>query len=202
MKEEHIYDYIDVVERVLAFAHVRQIYFKHVEHQISYSSFFQGLEKDNSVNNRYLLGEELTFEIFPEVIHDFSDVPSFNQTTWVSQVLLQLQAYSKLTFEAIFIYLSLETIYQCFHVYHEMDFSQMNKRFDEERKKASILGRLLKQRKIKMTELSKKLDIPYDTLLGLKLGRLDIKKTSFNNVYKLASYFHVRPETIAEIEVA
>ena len=202
MKEEHIYNYIDVVERVLAFAYVRQIYLKHVEHQISYSSFFQGLEKDNYVNNRYLIGEELTFELFPEVIHDFSDVPSFIQSTWVSQVLLQLQAYSKLTFEAIFIYMSLETIYDCFHLYHEMDFSQMNKRFDEERKKSSILGRLLKQRKVRMTKLSKIIGISYITLTSLKSGKLDIKKASFETVYKLASYFHVRPETIAEMEVA
>ena len=202
MKEEHIYDYIDVVERVLAFAYVRKIYLKHVEHQISYSSFFQGLEKDNYVNNRYILGEELTFEIFPEVIHDFSDVPSFVQTTWVSQVLLQLQVHSKLTFEAIFTYMSLETIYKCFYLYHEMDFSQMNKRFDEERNKCSVLARLLKQRKLKMTVLSKATGIPYITLVGLKSGKQNIKKTSFETVYKLASYFHVRPETIAEIEVA
>jgi len=201
MKEEHLYDYIDIVERVLAYIYVQKIYLKYAEHQISYSPFFQGLEKDDRVNNLYQIGEEIVADMFPKISHDFSNVGSYVQSLWAAEVLLRLQIYSHLTFEAIFIYMPLDLIYQCFFVYHEMDFAHMEQRFDEERAKTSVLGFLLKRRKIKMSDLSKKLSIPYQTLLSLKNRRLDIKKTSFDTVYKLATYFNVRPETIVEIEV-
>ena len=201
MKEEHLYNYIDIVERVLAYIYVRKIFLRYAEHQISYSPFFQGLEKDDGVNNIYQIGEEIVIDMFPKMSHDFSDIGTYVQSLWAAEVLLRLQIYSHLTFEAIFIYMPLDLIYQCFFVYHEMDFTHMEKRFDEERAKTSVLGFLLKRRKIKMSELSKKLSISYQTLVSLKNRRLDIKKTSFDTIYKLATYFNVRPETIAEIEV-
>ena len=201
MKEDHLYEYSDIVERILAFGYERKVYLKYLEHQISYAPFFLGLEKDDGVNNRYLIGEEVIADMFPEMSHDFSNIGFYVQTLWASEVLLRLQVHSHLTFEAIFIYLPLEVIYQCFFIYHEMDFSQMNIRFDEEREKSNVFALLLKRRKVKMTTLSEKTRIPYRTLVGFKSGQSKIKNASFDTVYKLATYFNVRPETIAEIEI-
>ena len=198
MNSNYLYDYTNLLERVLSFGYKEQYSTSLIERSISYSSFFQKIEKDQTGFAPIISDEKLVKEIYSTQDVDLSSLPIYNQCLWASESYLRIQEKTHLTFECIFIYLPLNKMYECFDLYHEMDFSQIVLEFQKLYKKESIISILLNRFNYSLASLSEKTGVSYETLYSLKSRRRDIAKASFEVVEKLAKAFNVRLETISE----
>lgn len=200
MNELYLYEYINTLERVLSTGYKYQYSNLALEKAISYSSFFQKLEKDNGAP---MISEQAILkEIFPELDVDPNEVPTYNQCLWAAEAFLRIQKETGFTFECIFMYISITKMYEYFPIYHEMDFSKIIDVFKVEYASESILSKILKKKDLSLKELSTNLDVSYDTLFSLKQRRRDIKKMNVAFVSSLANRLNVRIETLTELIVA
>lgn len=199
MNSDHLYEYVDLLERVLSYGYNFNYSTKAIERLISYSSFFQSLE-NNYKKDPIISEKNLLTSIYPE-LEDvyFFRVDVFNQTLWASESYLRILNETKLTFECIFLYLPINMMYKYFDIYHEMDFSQIIKEFYRLYDSRSVIDILCENYGYSLKDVSNKTGIPYNSLLSLKLRKRDIKNTNVSDVYLLSRLFNVRIETIAEI---
>lgn len=201
MNDYYLYDYSNLLERVFSYAYKYRYSMDDLERSISYSSFFQEIEKDGGKQPPPISDIKLVSSIYPEASSGIDDLPIFNQCLWASESYLWIQEATKLTFEAIFLYLPISKMFFYFPVYHEMDFSQIVNEFKRLFGEKTILSILLDKYGYSLKQLSEMTNIPYETLKSYKNRKRDIKKADVSLLYKLASFFHVRIETIAEIEL-
>lgn len=198
MNSDYLYDYTNLLERVLSFGYKTNYSSNAIERAISYSSFFQKIENNESpiVNDSLLLKS-----LFQEYSAAPNDIPIYKECLWASEGYLRIQNACKLTFEAIFLYIPINKMYDLFSLYHEMDFSHLVDEFYSLYEKKSVFSLLLDKYHYSMSTISEETGISYETLYSLKQRRRDVKKISVEMAKKLASYFHVRLETLAEIRL-
>ena len=199
MNSIFINEYINNFERILSAAYKYHYSLDTVERQISYSLYFQKIEKDGEDFSPLITSNLLLETIFSEIDIELEDLPVYNQCLWAAEVYLKIQGITNLTFEAIFIVLPIKKMYEYFDLYHEMDFSQIIDVFLDRYKKESILSRLIKEYGYSLKYISEETGISYDGICSLKSRRRDIKKLNVEKAVKLAYVFRVRVETIAEI---
>ena len=187
------------LERVLSTAKKYKYSFKVIERRISYNTYFQEIERSDNRIPRCVVDGSIMKEIFYDLNEDYENTPMYLDTTWAAEAYLRIQNETRLTFEAIFIYLPIKEMLKLFNVYHEMDFNQIvdlfKKRFEEE----SVLDKLLEKFKMSLKSLSEMSGVSYDLLYGLKSRRRDIKKVNIKDIYEIKKVFDVRSETIAEL---
>lgn len=192
-------EYANNLERVLSTAHVIRYSLGALERQISYSPYFQKVEDDSDFPP-IITENKIIKEIFPEININLDDIPVYNQCLWVADSYLRIQEKTGLIFEAIFLYIPIEKMYQYFPIYHEMDYSQIVSEFIRLFKSKSVLSILSKKYCLSMKDVEKATNIPYETLLSFKQRKRDISKANYETVYKLSKIFHIRSESIAEIK--
>ena len=199
MNSEHLYEYVDLLERVLSYGYDYQYSTKAIERLISYSSFFQSLET-NIKQDQIISEKNLLTSLYPELgeIYFFK-IDVHNETLWAAESYLRILKETGLTFECIFLYIPLNKMYKYFDIYHEMDFSQIVNEFKRLYSSKSVLEILSDSYQISLKDINAKTGISYSTLLSLKARKRDIRKTNVSDVYKLSQVFNVRIETIAEI---
>ena len=201
MNSHYFYEYVELLERVLSLAYQNKYSTKMVEHVISYSSFFQKIEKEKNEYASIIDDISLIKSLFNEDNIDLSSIPTFNQCLWAAESYLYIQKETRLSFEAIFLYIPIEMMYQYFPLYHEMDFSQIVEEFKRLYKKRSVLDILLSNYNYSVKYIAEKINISYDTLYSYKQRRRDIKKMSADSAYLLANIFKTRIETILELRL-
>ena len=202
MNEYYLYEYSNLLERILSYGIYTKVTEDHLEKMIARSSFFQSIEKSNEGSSPITNDISLIKGLFPNSKINMVDVPTYTMSLWASESYIRIQNHTKLSFEAIFLYMPLEDMYRYFHIYHEMDFSQIIDLFLEKQKEKSILEILCERFGYKTKDVARITQIPYDTVQSLKLRRRNFLKTNVEIAYKLASLFKVRIETIAEIQIA
>lgn len=200
MNSNHLYEYITLLARVLSVGYYLHYGSPVLEKEISYSSFFQKLEKDND-GSLYISEVNLIKEIYPDEKIDLMDVPTYNQCLWAAESYLRIQNECKLSFEAIFLYIPLKDMYGYFVYYHEMDFSQIINVFNELYDKHSTLELEIKKQKTSLKEMSEKTNIPYSTLFSLKKRKRNIKEVNGKTIYAISSFLKIRMETLLEIAI-
>ena len=193
-------EYANNLERVLSVAHVTRYSLGALERQISYCTYFQKIEDDGGDFAPIITENKLMKEIFPEISVDLDNTPVHNQCLWAAESYMRIQEKTGLTFEAIFLYIPIEKMYQYFPIYHEMDYSQIVSEFIRLFKSKSVLSILSKKYCLSMKDVAKATNIPYETLLSFKQRKRDISKANYETVYKLSKIFHIRSESIAEIK--
>ena len=198
MNSQYLYEYSNVLERVLSFGYEYNYSTPSLERLISYSSYFQSIEKDSSGFAPIINSDELIKELLPDVKADLLNVRSYNQCLWAAETYLRIQGTTGLTFECIFLYIPINKMYEYFPLYHEMDFSHIIKEFKRLFNEKSVLGLLIEKYHYSLTDIAKQIDVSYNVLTSLKQRKRDIKKTSVETVIKLSQVFNVRIETIAE----
>ena len=199
MNSIYLYDYANWFERVLAVAYVRQYSLNGLERLISYSPFFQKIERD-SLMAPVIDDYTLIRTFFPYMKINLDEIPVYNQCLWAAESYLRIQKETGLTFEAIFLYCPIKKMYEYFELFHEMDFSQIVNEFKGLYLKQSILDILLKRFKYTIAYVTEKTSISSETLYSVKSRRRDIKKLNVESVTKIANVFNVRIETIAELK--
>lgn len=200
MDSTYLYDYVNVLERVFSFAHEKHYSLDAVARIISYSPFFQKIEKSSRELAPFITDTSLVKSLFFEQKVDLDNIPVFNQCLWASESYLRIQQSTGLTFEAIFLYYPINKMYDCFDVYHEMDFSHIIDAFIEQYKKQSVLALLIKKYNYSLIYLSEQTNVPYGTLYSLKTRRRDIKNVNVQSLAMIANLLNVRIETLAEIK--
>lgn len=201
MKSIYLDEYVSMLEVVLSCGYKHRYSTDAIQHAISYSSYFQTIEKDAYDFAPITTDTSLIKTIYPELNINVGEIPIYVPCSWASESYLRIQEATKLTFEAIFLYLPINRMYDYFPIYHEMDFSQIVNEFKRLFSEKSILSILLDRYGYSVKKASGLTTIPYSTLVSLKKRRRDFKKTDIQMVYKLANTFRVRLETIAEIEL-
>lgn len=186
------------MERILSVGYQYNCSTSAIERAISYSSFFQNVEKDKNAIN---VDSILIKEIYKELDVDLMKTPIYNQCLWAAEAYIRIQQACRYTFELIFLYLPIKKMYDYFPLYHEMDFSQIIEEFKRLHKKESVLSLLVNKYKYSLVDISNSVGIPYDSLYSLKQRRRDIKKCNIMQSAKLANILNIRIETIAEIKL-
>lgn len=201
MNSEYLYDYANLFERVLSTGYKLNYSTSAIERAISYSSFFQEIEKDKNGFAPIITDIDLIQSLFPEYDVSLDKVPIYNQCLWSAEAYLRIQGFTQLTFEAIFLYIPINKMYHFFTIYHEMDFSQIIQEFTTLYEQKSALSLLIDKYKYSITDISKITNIPTVTLYSLKQRRRNIKKVSVEAIKSIADIFNVRIETLAEIKI-
>ncbi len=198
MNSKYIDEYIALLERVIAVAYERSYSLISVERAISRSPFFQTIEKDHIGFAPITTDVELVKQIYANHDIDLSDIPYYKQCLWVSEAYLRILEKTKLTFEAIFLYIPIKRMFAYYHLYHEMDFTQIVDEFLRLYNDHSILDLLIKSRDYSLKEISNMINVSYDTLFSYKQRRRDIKKMEVQIALELANILRVRIETLIE----
>jgi len=199
MDDRYFYQYSKILERIFSAGFKYDYSFNAIEKCIADSGFFRLVE--TSHHGVAPLGNEqnLIDAFFPERKINANDVPIYNHCLWAADAYIWIQFKTRLSFEAIFLILPLEVMYDRFPIYHEMDFSHIVNYFLERQKEHTIFAILLERYGYKLNDVAEKTGISKDTLYSFKQGKRDIRKANVDIVQKLASYFHVRIETFASI---
>ena len=119
----------------------------------------------------------------------------YNDYYWVGKCYFYIQSETHKSFSYIFMKMPFSYLLSKFNPYHEMDMSQMLDLFYEQENKTTILKELCLRRKISISFLSKKTNIPESTLTKYRKNDDALYKASFTNIYMLSQFFDV-PETL------
>ena len=198
MNNQYLYEYTNILEHILSVGYEYNYSTSSLERLISYSSYFQNIEKDNRGFAPIINDVTIINDFFPNLKIDLLKTKHYNQCLWAAESFLRIQGEAGLTFECIFLYISINKMYEYFPLYHEMDFSHIIKEFKRLFEEKSALGLLIEKYHYSLTDIAKQTGISYDLLSSLKQRRRDIKKTSVEVVARLSRIFNVRIETIAE----
>ena len=190
-----------LLERLLSIAYHQKYSLSAVEHEISYSPYFQKIEKDHDGYSPIIDETSLIKEIFKDDNIKSMDIPSYNQCMWAAEAYLRIQGETRLTFEAIFLYMPIADIYNYFPLFHEMDFSHIINEFKRLYSERSILDLLLDKYHYSVKEISERINVPYETLYSYKQRRRDIRKINADVAYVLSSVLKVRIETLLELSI-
>lgn len=198
MNSLYLNEYVSNLEIIFSIGYGRKYSTSYIERSISYSSYFQNIEKDNKGFAPITNDVTLIKDLFPNLKVDLLNMPHYNQCLWAAESYLRIQGETGLTFECIFLYIPINKMYEYFPLYHEMDFSHIIDEFKRLYAEKSALQLLVERYHYSLSNLSKEIDVSYDMLYSLKLRRRDIKKTSVEIAARLSQVFNVRIETIAE----
>ncbi len=110
---------------------------------------------------------------------------------WLAEAYLRLYFRYHKAMSFIFLYLPLEKMIPLFDIYHEMDWHQLYRYFEDEISKTSLLSLLLKERNMNLKELSVLTDIKYQTLKNYTRNNNLIYNASFSNIYMISSILKV-----------
>ncbi len=198
MNNQYLYEYTNILEHILSVGYEYNYSTSSLERLISYSSYFQNIEKDNRGFAPIINDVTIINDFFPNLKIDLLKTKHYNQCLWAAESFLRIQGETGLTFECIFLYISINKMYEYFPLYHEMDCSHIIKEFKRLFEEKSALGLLIEKYHYSLTDIAKQTGISYDLLSSLKQRRRDIKKTSVEVVARLSRIFNVRIETIAE----
>ena len=198
MNTNYLNEYASLFERLLSISHFLDYSTNAVERSISNCKFFRDIEKDGVGFPPIVVDVKLVHEVFLDQSINLRAVPTYKQSMWAAESYLRIQNETGLTFEAIFLYLPIDKMYEYFPLYHEMDFSQIINEFKKLYETQSILKIVTEKYGYSLSDISDKTGISYETLFSFKKRRRDIKKANADIVVKLASVLRIRIETLIE----
>ena len=198
MNTNYLNEYTSLFERLLSISQFLIYSTNAVERSIAYSKFFQDIEKDGMGFPPIVVDAKLIREVFLDQSINLKAIPTYKQCAWAAESYLRIQNETGLTFEAIFLYLPIDKMYEYFPLYHEMDFSQIVNEFKKFYESKSILELVINNYKYSLSEISNKTNIPYYTLYSFAKRRRNIKKANVESITKLASILRIRIETLIE----
>lgn len=198
MNDTYFDEFVLLLERIFSYAYNKQYSLDVVEKEISNSYLFQIGEKQRGVIVPYIDEVAMINKIFGESPDDLSSIPTYKECAWAAESYCYIQKETKLTFEAIFLYIPIEKMYEYFPIYHEMDFFHIMNEFSRLFFKASVLSILIEKRSIPIRYISRETNMSYASIFSYKKRRRDIKKMSAEAACILANMLNVRIETLLE----
>lgn len=171
-----------------------------IERKISYSSFINELERGNDTLINFTDPQKLYEAIFPDGVNKLENVITFHQTNWVSEMYIELFLKYQLTFEALFFYIPLKEMNGLYDIYHEMDFHQLSKYFEEKRQ-ISLLHIISKNRGISLKDLAESSNLSNSMMNSLAANARDITKLSSESLFLIAKKLNIKMETLLQLHL-
>ena len=201
MRYSYLLEYADLFARVLSIGYEKEYTTSSIERLISYSPYFQAIEKDQLGFAPIITDVALIRALFPDLNINLTNRPIYIQCMWAAESYLRIQGETGLTFECIFLYIPLNKMYSYFPIYHEMDFSHIVNEFKRLYQEQSALSIIMDKYGYSIEEFADRTKISYETLYSLKKRRRDIKKISVAVASVLSYALHVRLETVCELKI-
>ena len=159
--------------------------FSYVQKQLSNSRFVKSLENDNECLFLYNVDNKAAIKEIYELEEEPDDVLHLDSLSlWISEGYLELFYKYHKSFSYIFLYLPINKMIDLFPLYHEMDWTQLFKAFEEEINKRSLLNKILDQKKISINVLSQLTGISRNTLITYTNDDR-LKEAKFDYVYRI-----------------
>ena len=165
-----------------------------IERTIAYSQPFSELERSNVT----LIAFDDSERLFKNIFKDYDRRAILNNDTiysWLAFVYIHLFLKFKVTFEMLFIALPIEKALSLFHLYHEIDITQVEKAFVNAIN-PSNLSCVMNNKKVSTKQLSNMTGIPFATIRSLKYGYRSLDKFEANKLVSIAFALNVKVETL------
>ena len=169
----------------------------YIERSISYSKTFSEFEKSNVT----LIAFSSIDETIKDIYHNdqrlcSNDYDIYDEYGWLGYIYIKLFFSLNTTFENLFVVLPIEDALAKYHIYHEMDFSQIED-YVKTKFEYSYLNMHMKKQKISTSELAKASGVNESTIRAIRYGKRDPNKLDLINAMKLSEALHIKTESIA-----
>ena len=169
-----------------------------VQNKINLYSFSSALERSEFVNciekdtyselfNQPL--EDIFYSITENKIEKDGSYGIYNDAYWCGYQYFELHKSLHKPFSFIFLKLPLAKMIELYLIYHEMDFSSLVEYFKQIEEETTILKTLCEEKKVTLTEVSKKTGININTLRKYYRSDVSLYKAEFQNIAKIVEYF-------------
>lgn len=187
-----INDLYEIFSHLLSYGFYKKYPFFAIEERLIQSELVKSLEEDKS--DKYLYRHHLV-RIFDDVYGlDQSRCEILSSTSislWISEAYIRLFYKYHKSFEYLFLLINLETMYNLYNIYHEMDFSQLFDLFESKQKDFKLLNALLAKRGLNIKKLSLLTSISEHTLYNYSKDNDNLYNACFDNIYTIAQTLDV-----------
>lgn len=169
-----------------------------IQNKINLYSFSSALERSEFVNciekdtyselfNQPL--EDIFYSITENKVEKDESYGIYNDAYWAGKCYFDLHTTLNKSFAYLFLKLPIDKMLDLYPVYHEMDFSSLVEYFKQIEEETTILKTLCEEKKVTLTEVSKKTGININTLRKYYRSDVSLYKAEFQNIAKIVEYF-------------
>ena len=169
-----------------------------IQNKINLYSFSSALERSEFVNciekdtyselfNQPL--EDIFYSITENKVEKDESYGIYNDAYWAGKCYFDLHTTLNKSFAYLFLKLPINKMLDLYPVYHEMDFSSLVEYFKQIEEETTILKTLCEEKKVTLTEVSKKTGININTLRKYYRSDVSLYKAEFQNIAKIVGYF-------------
>ena len=169
-----------------------------IQNKINLYSFSSALERSEFVNciekdtyselfNQPL--EDIFYSITENKVEKDESYGIYNDAYWAGKCYFDLHTTLNKSFAYLFLKLPIDKMLDLYPVYHEMDFSSLIEYFKQIEEETMILKTLCEEKKVTLTEVSKKTGININTLRKYYRSDVSLYKAEFQNIAKIVEYF-------------
>ena len=189
--DDYLTKYIDTFGYIFARSAYENYAFGYVEKVLSYSQIVNELEQSNVTTIAFTSVEKIYADLFPRHANDGFVYNPYDEYGWIGHIYVHIFLKFQITFESIFMLLPIKEALNLYHLYHEMDITQVYDVF-EEKMKPSIFAKYMKLRNISSNELSLLTGVSQATISSLRYGTRDINKFEALKLLKISSVLNIK----------
>ena len=153
------------------------------------SEFVSSIEKEEYTELYNEPLENIFYSITDNKIEKDTSYGIYNDAYWVGECYFKLHLTLNKSFAYLFLKLPIEKMLDLYPVYHEMDFSSLVEYFKQIEEDTTILKILCDEKKVSLTEVSRKTGININTLRKYYRSDVALYKAEFQNIAKIVEYF-------------
>lgn len=153
------------------------------------SKYVMEIEKGNLIEISDISVEEGYHSIVGNNIAKDDSFGIYNDAYWCGYCYFELFLMLRKPFSYLFLKLPLAEMLDLYNVYHEMDISQLVDYFHDKEKEETILRLLCKRYRCSINKLSKATGISINTLNKYRSSDQSLYNASFQNIYKISTFF-------------
>lgn len=195
LSDDYLTKYQDVLAYILERAASEKYSFSYIEKVVAYSEPFSELEKSNITYIAFSSSEFIYNKLFPEKNNNGFISNIYGPYGWAGYNYIKLFLDLQITFETLFIIFPLQKMLDAYHLYHEMDYSQLLQLVKSEIK-FSYLNMIMTAKKYSSSLLAEKTGIPFSTINALRYGDRDIDKYESIKLLKISNVLGVKMSSL------
>lgn len=197
LSDDYVNKYQESLTAVIKEGTRKDFSFGYIERAISYSKTFSEFEKSNVTSIAFSSIEETKEDVYSiDQRLCSNDYDIYDEYGWIGYIYIKLFFSLNTTFENLFVVLPIEDALAKYHIYHEMDFSQIED-YVKAKIEYSYLNMHMKKQKISTSELAKVSGVNESTIRAIRYGKRDPNKLDLINAMKLSEALHIKTESIA-----
>ena len=194
LSDDYLTKYSDTLSYFLGRSYDEGYSFDYIEKSVAYSLPICELEKSNVTLLAFSSMERLYVNIFPSCHNDYNFDP-YDTFGWIGNTYLHLFLSLEITFEALFMIIPIKEMLNLYHLYHEMNFTQILE-CTKERMSYSLLDVVMRKRKLSNKDLASLTSLSASTINALRYGNRDIAKLEADKLLLLCRALNVKMETL------